>query len=95
MSLKVEEVKHVAKLARLSFDEKEEKDFTEKLNEVVNYVEKLKEVDVEGVKPTYHALDVKNVFRDDEVKDSFEREDMLKNAPSHIAGCFEVPKVVE
>ena len=67
MALSVKDVEHVSKLSRLSFGEDEKKDFVEKLNSVVDYIEKLEEVDVEGVEPTYHVLDVKNVFRDDEV----------------------------
>lgn len=95
MSLTIKDVEHVAKLARLKFSEEEKEDFTDKLNSVVEYVEQLKEVDVEGVEPTYHALDVKNVFREDELKESYNREKLLENAPSKDGGCFKVPKVVK
>lgn len=95
MSLSVKDVEHVAKLSRLSFKDEEKKDFTEKLNSVVDYIEKLEEVDVEGVKPTYHALEVKNVFREDVMKPSFKREAIIANAPDAEGGCFKVPKVVK
>jgi len=95
MALSVKDVEYVSKLSRLSFGEDEKKDFVEKLNSVVEYIEKLEEVDVEGVKPMYHAVDVKNVFREDEVKPSFKREDMISNAPDVEGGCFRVPKVVK
>ncbi|MEA1974899.1 MAG: Asp-tRNA(Asn)/Glu-tRNA(Gln) amidotransferase subunit GatC [Bacillota bacterium] len=95
MSLTVKDVEHVAKLSRLSFDDNEKKDFIKKLNSVVDYIEKLDEVDVEGVKPTYHALEVKNVFREDKVEKSFDRKEIIANAPSAEGGCFKVPKVVK
>lgn len=95
MALSVKDVEHVSKLSRLSFGEDEKKEFVEKLNSVVDYIEKLEEVDVEGVNPTYHALDIKNVFREDEVKPSFKRKDILNNAPDSEGGCFRVPKVVK
>jgi aspartyl-tRNA(Asn)/glutamyl-tRNA(Gln) amidotransferase subunit C len=56
MALSVKDVEHVSKLSRLSFGDDEKKDFVEKLNSVVDYIEKLEEVDVEGVDPTYHGL---------------------------------------
>lgn len=95
MALSVKDVEHVSKLSRLSFGSDEKEDFVEKLNSVVDYIEKLEEVDVEGVDPTYHVLDLKNVFREDEVKKSFDRKEITANAPSAEGGCFKVPKVVK
>jgi len=95
MALTVKDVEHVAKLSRLSFNDDEKEDFIEKLNSVVDYIEQLGEVDVEGVKPTYNVLDIKNVFREDKVEKSFDRKDIIANAPSAEGGCFKVPKVVK
>lgn len=89
------DVEHVAKLSRLEFSDDQKEDFTQKLNSIVEYVEQLEAVDVEDVKPTYHVLDIKNVFRKDEVKPSFERKEVVQNAPDEAGGCFRVPKVVE
>ena len=96
MSISKEEVKHVARLSRLEFEEKELKEFTEKFASVIDYVEKLKEVDCTGVKPTYHPHpNLRNVMREDKVKDSLDRDDIMKNAPDNENGYIKIPKVLE
>lgn len=95
MKVTSEEVKHIAKLARLNLNDQEVEKYTKDLGAIAEFVEKLNEVNVEGVSATAHILDVKNVFRKDELKDSVNREELFKNAPSWEAGCISVPKVVE
>jgi len=95
MAITVKDVEHVAKLAHLEFEEKEKVEFTEKLGAIIGYIELMKEVDVEGVEPTNHALDVKNVFREDISEPSMERAKILQNAPAKRSGCFEVPRMVD
>lgn len=95
MAITIKDVEHVAKLARLEFEETEILAFTEKLDAIVDYVELLGAVDVTDVLPTYHILPVKNRFREDEIKSSLEREDVLANAPDSRSGCFRVPRVVD
>lgn len=95
MKISSDEVKHIAKLAKLSLSDDEVEKYAKDLGEIATFVEKLNEVDIAGVKPTAHILDIQNVFREDEVKPSFDREEMLMNAPSKEAGCISVPKVVE
>jgi aspartyl-tRNA(Asn)/glutamyl-tRNA(Gln) amidotransferase subunit C len=95
MSLTTKEVEHVAKLARLDFDEEKKEAFKGQLNDILNYIEMLEEVDVTDTEPTYHVLPIKNVFRKDEVKSSMDRAAVLENAPDALSGCFRVPKVVE
>ena len=95
MKISEEEVKHIASLAKLELKEDEVEKYAEQLGQIAQFVEKLNEVDTNGVKPTAHILDIKNVFRKDERKESFKREEILKNAPSKDAGCISVPKVVE
>lgn len=95
MAITIKDVEHVAKLAHLEFGEDEMAGFTEKLSSVLGYIEKLREVDVEGVEPTNHAIDIKNVFREDVAAPSMERDKILQNAPAKRSGCFEVPRVVE
>ncbi|NOY77671.1 MAG: Asp-tRNA(Asn)/Glu-tRNA(Gln) amidotransferase subunit GatC [Calditrichaeota bacterium] len=94
MAITVEDVEKIAKLAKLSFTDKEKQKFTEQLSQIISYVEKLNELDVEGVPATYHVLEVKNVFRKDEVKPSMPQEEVLENAPSKKNGYFSVPKVI-
>lgn len=95
MKVTEEEVKHIAGLARLKFSDDEIQKYTKDLGEIAEFVEKLNEVNVEGVSPTAHILDIKNVFRKDDLKESYNREELFRNAPSFEAGCISVPKVVE
>jgi len=89
------DVKYVAHLARLSLTPDEEQRFGAQLGNVLGYIEKLKEVDVNGVEPTAHAFPLVNVTRPDEVRPSISNEDALRNAPAKANGLFIVPKIVE
>ena len=95
MSVSKEEVKHLAKLSKLEFDEKSLDKITNDLSSIVDYANMLSSIDVEGGKPTAHILDIKNVFREDVVEKSYDREEILKNAPEKEAGCVSVPQTVE
>lgn len=95
MSISKEDVKHIAKLSKLNLTDDELEKYTNELSDIVDMANELANIDVEGVKPTAHILDIKNVFRKDEVQPSYDRELILKNAPSKDAGCVSVPKVVE
>jgi aspartyl-tRNA(Asn)/glutamyl-tRNA(Gln) amidotransferase subunit C len=90
----IKDVEHAANLACLKLADNEKAAFTEKLNEIFAYMEQLRELDVSGVAPTTHVLDLKNVFRDDAVKPGLSREKALSNAPDEIDGCFAVPKIL-
>ena len=65
------------------------------MSQIVQFAEVLNEVDITGVEPTAHVLNIHNVFRKDEVKPSYDRDLLISNAPSKEAGCYSVPKVVE
>lgn len=91
----IEEVEHVANLARLVFNEEEKKKLTEQLGRILDYIEQLNELDTEDVEPTSHVIPIKNVVRPDVVRPSLTRDDALANAPSDVDGLFEVPKIVE
>lgn len=95
MKISKEEVKHIASLARLKLNDEEVDKYARDLGDIASFVEKLNEVDVTGIEPTAHILDMKNIFRKDELQDSYNREEILRNAPSKEAGCISVPKVVE
>ncbi|SHH26540.1 Asp-tRNA(Asn)/Glu-tRNA(Gln) amidotransferase subunit GatC [Tepidibacter thalassicus] len=88
-------VKHVANLCRLEFKEEEMDGISKKLGDILGYVEKLKSVDTESVDITYNPINLTNVFREDEVKKSLDREKVLQNAPDKEMGCFKVPKVLD
>ena len=95
MSITKEEVLHVAHLARLEFSEEEIDLFTAQLAQILDYVNKLNELDTREVEPTYHALNLTNVFREDQVKPSLSTDKALQNAPERENGFFVVPKVIK
>lgn len=89
------EVRHIATLSRLQLSDEEVAMMTEELSAIVGYVDQLSEVDVEGVVPTAHAVDVQNVFRDDTIRDSIGSDKALANAPEREGSFFKVPKVLD
>jgi aspartyl-tRNA(Asn)/glutamyl-tRNA(Gln) amidotransferase subunit C len=89
------DVAYVARLARLRLTEEETRLFQEQLGHVLEYVTKLREVDVSGMEAAAHAIPIFNVFREDEARDWFTAEEALRNAPRQANGLFVVPKVVE
>jgi aspartyl-tRNA(Asn)/glutamyl-tRNA(Gln) amidotransferase subunit C len=89
------DVAYVARLARINLTEDEAKIFQKQLDDVLKYVEKLRQVDVGRVEIAAHALPVFNVFREDASRDWFTAEQALSNAPRQANGLFVVPKVVE
>ena len=91
----IQEVEHVANLARLTFDEEQKEKLAEQLARILDYIEQLNELDTEGVEPTSHAIPVKNVVRPDVVSPSLTQDEALANAPSNVDGLFEVPKIVD
>ncbi|MHB9039643.1 MAG: Asp-tRNA(Asn)/Glu-tRNA(Gln) amidotransferase subunit GatC [Melioribacteraceae bacterium] len=94
MSITKKDVEYIAQLARLRFKDEELENFTSQLNEILNYVDKLNELDTENVEPLSHPVEEFNKFRDDELKPSIEREEALKNAPDRTDEFFKVPKVI-
>lgn len=95
MSINIQDVEHVARLARLDLSEEEKEMFTAQLSAILKYAEKLNELDTSNVEPTTHVLHVSNVMRDDEVKESLPIEKVLRNAPDDEDGQFKVPAVLE
>ena len=89
-----EEVEHIAWLARIELSEREKARFTEQFNRILEYFKKIDEVDTEKVPPTYHVLDLVNVYREDKVTPSLPPKDVLKNAPKKQKRFFKAPKIV-
>jgi len=95
MTITTETVQHIAHLAKLQLSETEIDRLAGEMEKIVEFADKLSELDIQGVQPTTHAVSVQNVLRDDELKPSYDRGKMLQNAPERDAACFLVPKVVE
>jgi aspartyl-tRNA(Asn)/glutamyl-tRNA(Gln) amidotransferase subunit C len=89
-----EEVEHVAWLARIELSEEEKRLFTEQFNQILDFFKKIDEVDTEGVPPTYHVLDLINVYREDGVGPSLATDEALKNAPREEKRFFKAPRIV-
>ncbi|MFS0862759.1 Asp-tRNA(Asn)/Glu-tRNA(Gln) amidotransferase subunit GatC [Fredinandcohnia sp. 179-A 10B2 NHS] len=93
--ISIEEVKHVANLARLAVTEEEAKQFQQQLDEIITFADLLNEVDTENVEPTSHVLSIKNVMREDVATKGLPVEEVLKNAPDTKDGQFRVPSIIE
>lgn len=88
------EVEHIAWLARLELSEEEKGLFTEQLNEILEYFRLIDEAETEGVPPTYHVIELTNVFREDVAQPSLPKEEVLQNAPRRERGYFKASKIV-
>lgn len=95
MKISRQEVEHVARLARLALEPAELDALTGQMDAVLGYVEKLNELNVEGIVPTSHAVPMENAFRPDRVKESRGVKWALQNASEATEECFKVPKVIE
>ncbi|WP_078550231.1 Asp-tRNA(Asn)/Glu-tRNA(Gln) amidotransferase subunit GatC [Litchfieldia alkalitelluris] len=93
--ISIDQVKHVANLARLAVTEDEAKMFAKQLDDIITFAEQLNELDTEQVEPTSHVLPVKNVLREDVPQKGLPVEDVLKNAPDAKDGHFRVPSIIE
>lgn len=93
MALTIEEVQHVAQLARLRLSADELAKLQHDLSNILGYIDMLKEVDVENVAPTAQVIDLANVMRDDEVRPSLPRDAVLANAPDQRDGMFRVKDI--
>lgn len=89
-----EDVRHVAKLARLHLDDAEIQKFTRQLGTILHYVNKIGQLDVSDVAPMAHALPIHNVLRDDVVEPPMPLAGVLQNAPEKDGDFFSVPKII-
>lgn len=94
MQLDRQQVAHVARLARIQLNEVDLQRLTGDLAQIIAYIEQLDELDTAGVEPMAHAVDMANVFADDELAASLPRDEALANAPKHDGEFFRVPAVL-
>ena len=86
-----EQVLHVAKLARLELSDDEVEKMSGELSGILEHVERIQALDLEGVEPTSHVVELENVLRPDEPRPSWDRERVLEEAPDPAHGSFRVP----
>jgi aspartyl-tRNA(Asn)/glutamyl-tRNA(Gln) amidotransferase subunit C len=86
-----EQVLHVAKLARLRLSEDEVERMAGELSGILEHVDRIGQLDLDGVEPTSHVVELENVLRPDEPRPSWPREAMLERAPDPVDGAFRAP----
>ena len=95
MKLSLAQVEHVARLAQLTLSDQEKELFREQLSSILEYAQRLQQVDTSAIPPTATVLPLENVMRDDEIRHSLPLADVLANAPDTEDGHFRVPVVLE
>ncbi len=95
MSISADEVRRVAKLARLNLSEDEVATFTSQLGQILEHASRVKEIDTKGVPPTSHPLRLANVWREDEPHRCLSPEAVLSQAPAREGNMFKVPRILE
>ncbi len=95
MSISIKEIEKIASLSRIKLTTEEKCAFGRQLTNILDYMEKLNELNTEDIQPMAYATTLKNVFREDEIESSYSRQEILKLSPSNSNGFFKVPKVLE
>ncbi|OIO29620.1 MAG: Asp-tRNA(Asn)/Glu-tRNA(Gln) amidotransferase GatCAB subunit C [Candidatus Hydrogenedentes bacterium CG07_land_8_20_14_0_80_42_17] len=94
MSISIDEVKHIAFLARLSLTEEEAERYSNDLSRILEYASTICKLDTADVPTTSHVIEIKNVLRDDETGNTLDRETVLSQAPSSDDACFIAPRIL-
>lgn len=95
MKISQKDVEHIARLARLRLTEQEKLLYSEQLSKILDYIDKLNELDTSNVEPTSHVVNITNVFREDEPLESLSPDEALENAPQRKDNFYKVPKIIE
>ncbi|MBO5908951.1 MAG: Asp-tRNA(Asn)/Glu-tRNA(Gln) amidotransferase subunit GatC [Clostridia bacterium] len=95
MQITKELVEYVANLSRIKLDDKQAEKMQLELASVIEYMEVLNKLETDDIEPLSHVFNITNVMREDIVKESFDRDELLKNAPEHTDETFVVPKTVD
>lgn len=95
MHLTIEEVEHIADLARLELTEEEKSRFREQLSAILDYAARLQALDTSGISPTASVLQARSILRRDQARPGLSLEELMKNAPQAENGQFRVPPILE
>ena len=95
MKIDTKVVDELAHLARLSYKNETKQEIVTELNKIIAFVEKLEEINTDGIEPLIYMVDETNITREDEMKQDISQDDGLKNAPKKDSDYFRVPKVIE
>ena len=94
MKLSIKEVEHVALLARLAMNEEEKEQFRAQLSSILEYADRINQLDTTAALPTYHVLPLQNVSRPDQRGATLTQEEVLQNAPDRDGSFFKVPRIL-
>jgi aspartyl-tRNA(Asn)/glutamyl-tRNA(Gln) amidotransferase subunit C len=94
MAITRKDVEYIAHLSRLEITEAEAEEYTKQLSDILEHVNRLSKLNTDGVEPLYYVMDMKNVFRKDEVQPSLDKQKVFKAAPSIENNGFKVPKII-
>jgi aspartyl-tRNA(Asn)/glutamyl-tRNA(Gln) amidotransferase subunit C len=95
MQISIEQIEHIASLARLKLTEEEKQNLPGEMSDIISFADTLNELDTTGIEPTTHAIFVSNVFREDEWAPSYQTSDILRNAPRKDKTSVVVPNIIE
>ena len=95
MDIDIKQIEQVASLSRINLTDVEKGALREQLTDILGYIEKLNELDTDGIQPMAYATAQKNIFREDKQESSLPRQKILELSPSSSNGFFKVPKVLE
>ena len=88
------DIEHLAKLSRLKLTDAEKEKFSNQMGTIIEYIEKLSELDTENVEPTANLLGLSNVFREDMTTKPLTNQAPINDSPAHSKGHYEVPKII-
>jgi aspartyl-tRNA(Asn)/glutamyl-tRNA(Gln) amidotransferase subunit C len=95
MKIDTKVVDELAHLARLSYENEAKQEIVTELNKIIAFVEKLEEINTDGIEPLIYMVDETNITREDVMKQDISQDEGLKNAPKKDSDYFRVPKVIE
>ena len=95
MEIKREEIEHIATLSMLNLSEEEITGYTKDMEQIVEFANQINEIDTEKIEESAFVMNTVNVFRKDEVRESFDRDLLLSNAPSSSGEAYSIPNVME
>ncbi|MCF7869854.1 MAG: Asp-tRNA(Asn)/Glu-tRNA(Gln) amidotransferase subunit GatC [Candidatus Omnitrophica bacterium] len=90
-----ERVEYIAKLAKININDQESEFLSSQLSKIIDYIDKLKEVDTKGIKPLRSLSTGQPLMREDKAKNNLAKDDILKNAPACLDSFFKIPRVIK
>lgn len=94
MAISKKDVEYIAHLSRLKISDDEKQEYAKQLSDILEHIERLNKLNTDNVEPTYYAIEMKNVFRDDTEEESIDKKKVFESAPSIERNGFKVPKII-